>query len=124
MLNVFSDSRLKPSEQILKLQECAGSLYERELFAGPECEPLYMLKPGMIDILEWVNRKILFELPRIKILGDSKWVEVRIRIATSMLNKQVDAGIIEKTTAIIYHERLTSRVRQILGQIWTEDLPF
>lgn len=124
MLNVFSDSKTKPSEQIQELQKCAGWQFERLLFAGSEVEPLYMLKSGMIDILQWVNRKILFELPRVKNYSDAQWIGVRIRIATNMLNKQVDKGIITKSTALIYHERLTSRVRQILGEIYTEDLPF
>jgi hypothetical protein len=124
MLNVFSDSKLKPSEQIRELQMCAGSDYTRLLFAGSESEPLYILKPEMVNMLVWVNRRILFELPNVKNYENAQWIDVRIRIATNMLNKQVDAGVITKNIALVYHQRLTSRIRRILSSIYTEDLPF
>jgi hypothetical protein len=123
MLNVFSDNQ-KPSDQIRMLQQCAGGVYTRLLFAGPEDEPLYILKPKVIDLLLWVNRKILFELPRIKTPTNVQWIGVRIRIATNMLNKLVTEGILAKEVSIEYHRRLVSNVRQILGEIYTEDLPF
>lgn len=125
MFSVFSDTTLKTSEQIKALRKCAGSNFTRILFAGSDDEPLYMLKPGIINILVWVNNRILFETPRLKEPGSMPyWIDVRIRIATNMLNKQVDSGTIPKEIAITYHERMTSRIRQILGQIYSEDLPF
>ena len=124
MLNVFSDSKLKMSEQIQALQKCAGSSHTRLLFAGPEDESLYMLKPGVIDILDYINRAILFQLPRVKSCFNIQWIFVRIRIATNLLNAQVDSGTMPKEIAIAYHERMTSRIREILGKIYTEDLPF
>lgn len=124
MLNVFSDSKLKMSEQIQALQKCAGSSHTRLLFAGSEDEPLYMLKPSILRILLYVNKAILFQLPKAKKDSDTQWIGVRIRIATNMLNAQVTTGIITKEIAIMYHERLTSRIREILGRIYTEDLPF
>ena len=125
MLNVFSDNGTKISDQIRRLQQCAGSSYIRLLFAGPKDEPLDMLKPSVIDILVWVNKKILFELPQIKeyptfIHG----IDVRIRIATNMLNKEVNSGTLTKEMAMTYHERMTSRIREILSKIYVEDLPF
>lgn len=124
MFSVFSDIMQKPSEQINQLRQCAGSNFERILFAGPEDEPLYMLKPKVIDVLEWTNRRILFELPKVKTSTSIQWVGVRIRIATNMLNKCVDENILTKDIAIEYHQRLTSRVREILRNIYVEDLPF
>lgn len=124
MFSVFSNTNLKPSDQIKKLQQCAGSAYTRVLFAGPEDEPLYILKPKVINILEWVNRRILFELPRVKTHSDVYWIDVRVRIATNLLNKQVDEGRLTKEVAIEYHQRMTSRVKEILSKIYTEDLPF
>jgi hypothetical protein len=124
MFSVFSNIALKPSEQIRELQKCAGSDYERFLFAGPENEPLYMLKPKVIDILKWVNRKILFELPKIKNTTEIKWIGVRLRIATNLLNKQVEEKTLTKEIAIEYHQRMTFRIRKILSEIYTEDLPF
>ena len=123
MLNVFSDN-LKPSDKIRLAKMCAGSELDRTLFAGSEDEPLYILKPKAIDLLRWVNRKILFELPKVKTFTDSQWVGVRIRIATNMLNKLEAEGVLTKTVCTEYHMRMTSRVREILGDILTEDLPF
>lgn len=124
MFSVFSDKQ-KTSEQIETLRKCAGSSFTRILFAGSDDEPLYMLKPGIINILVWVNERILFEVPKIKEYESIPyWIGVRIRIATNMLNQQVDSGNIPKEIAIAYHERMTSRIRQILGQIYAEDLPF
>lgn len=123
MLNVFSDNQ-KPSDQIRMLQQCAGGVYTRLLFAGPENEPLYILKPKAIDLLQWVNKKILFELPKVKTQTDTQWIGVRVRIATNMLNKLETDGILSKDISIEYHRRFVSNVRQILGSIYTEDLPF
>lgn len=124
MFSVFSNIIMKPSKQIIELQRCAGSTHTRILFAGPEDEPLYILKPKVVNVLMWVNRKILFELPKIKTQKDAQWIGVRIRIATNMLNKNVDEGLLPKEVAIEYHKRMTSRIREILGDIYTEDLPF
>lgn len=123
MLNVFSDNK-KQSEQIRMLQQCAGGDYTRLLFAGPEDEPLYILKPKAVDLLLWVNRKILFELPKVKTETNAQWIGVRIRIATNMLNKLEAEGILAKEVSIEYHKRFVSNVRKILGNIYTEDLPF
>lgn len=125
MFSVFSNTDMKMSDQIRELQKCAGSEFTRLLFAGPEDEPLYMLKPGIINILVWINNRILFETPKLKESGSIPyWIGVRIRIATNLLNKQVDSGTIPKEIAIAYHERMTSRIREILGKIYAEDLPF
>jgi hypothetical protein len=124
MLNVFSDSKLKMSEQIRELQKCAGSNYERLLFAGPKDEPLYILKPKAADLLRWVNENILFKLPEVKTKINVQWVGVRIRIATNMLNKLESEGILTKEVCIMYHKRFISRIRKIVGEIYVEDLPF
>lgn len=123
MLKYFP-SKMKMSEKIKTLQECAGSSHERLLFAGQEDEPLYMLKPKAIYVLTWVNKKILYELPKIKDNNETQWIGVRIRIFANLLNKCVEENIIPKEIAIAYHERVTSRVREICGKIRTEDLPF
>ena len=124
MLNVFSDSKLKMSERIKTLQKCASSSYTQLLFAGTEDEPLYILKPKAIDLLRWINEKILFELPSVKNCTNAQWIEVRIRIATNRLNKLEAGGILTKEVCIEYHRRFISRIRKILGEIYVEDLPF
>ena len=81
MFSIFSNSNLKkPSKIIIEASKLSGSQYERTLLSGPEDEPLYMLKPQVIDWLVWINKKILYELPKL----DSRTIDVRIRIATSM----------------------------------------
>lgn len=121
MFSVFSNTNLKTSDQIRELHKCAGASFTRILIAGPEDEPLHMLK--ISPWLQWVNNRILFELPKIKD-NNAQWVGVRIRIATNMLNKIEQEGILDKEICLKYHERLTSNVRKILGEIYTEDLPF
>lgn len=123
MFNVFSNKK-KASEVILELRHCAGASLTRELIAGPEDEPLYMLKPDVQAWLKWINERILYELPEVKTCKDAQWVGVRIRIATSMLNKIEQSGILSKDVCVTYHDRLVSNVRKILGEIYTEDLPF
>lgn len=125
MFSVFSDTeKKKQSEQIQMLKNCSGGLFTRGLIEGPEDEPLYMLKPDILPWLKWINSRILFELPNVKNQSDVQWVGVRIRIATNMLNKIEQTGLLDKEICMIYHERLTSRVRKILGNLYTEDLPF
>ena len=124
MFSVFSNTDLKASTKIKMLEQCAGGNYTRLLFAGSEDEPLYILKPKIINILDWVNRNILFKLPKAKYDSNTQWIGVRVRIATNMMNKYVDEGILSKEMAIEYHRRMTSRIREILGDIYTEDLPF
>jgi len=123
MFSVFSNTK-KPSDKIRELQQCAGSDYNRTLLAGPQDEPLYMLKPEIQTWLKWINNKILYELPKVKTAKNTQWIGVRIRIATNMLNKIEQEGILSKEICIMYHERLTSNIRKILGDIYTEDLPF
>ena len=124
MFDVFSKIK-KTSERIRALQNCAGALYTTTLLRGTEDEPLLLtLEPKSIYVLTWINKKILYELPNTKGKVDDKYIWVRIRIATSMLNKLVEDGIITKDMSIEYHRRLTSNVRKILSEITVEDLPF
>lgn len=120
MFSVFSDTKMKPSEQIKRAKECAGALYTRELIAGTEDERLWMLKPEAIYWLKWINKKILYELPNI----DYRTVGVRLRIATSMLNSLECSGVIPKEQCMIYHDRLIENTSRWVSLLSTEDLPF
>lgn len=122
MFSVFSNTNMKQSDKIKKLQMCAGSEYTMILLAGDEKEPLYMLKPEAINTLKWINNNILFKLPDVKNAKNTQWVEVRLRIATNMLNKL--ENILTKDICIEYHRRLITNSRKILRDIYTEDLPF
>ena len=130
MFSVFSDIKQsgiipeidnkKPSEIIKAVAKSCGAEFNRFILCSPDDNKFYILAPEAIDVLRWINRRIVFEIPNI----DYRTVEVRIRIASGMLNKLVYKGIIPKNIGIIYHSRLVHRVRQILGAVNVEDLPF
>ena len=111
---------MKPSEIIKALANSYDGEFNRFFICNADDETLYILKPKAIDVLKWINKRIVFELPNV----DYRTVGVRIRIATNMLNKLVEEDIIPKHVAIVYHTRLVDRVGEVLGKINTEDLPF
>lgn len=132
MFSVFSNTK-KPSEIIRELSLCAGSSLNRLLFSGPEDEPLYILKPEVLNypvnkeglnIIEWTNKNILYELPKVKSYVNYSFIDVRIRIFSNMLNKLMEKNILSKDICIMYHQRLILRVKEILGKIYVEELPF
>lgn len=132
MFSVFSNTK-KPSEIIRELSLCAGSNLNRLLFSGPEDEPLYILKPEVLNypvnkeglnIIEWTNKNILYELPKVKNYVSYSFIGVRIRIFSNMLNKLMEKNILSKDICIMYHQRLILRVKEILGKIYVEELPF
>lgn len=132
MFSVFSNTK-KPSEIIRELSLCAGSNLNRLLFSGPEDEPLYILKPEVLNypvnkeglnIIEWANKNILYELPKVKSYVNYIFIGVRIRIFSNMLNKLMEENILSKDICIMYHQRLILRVKEILGKIYVEELPF
>lgn len=132
MFSVFSNTK-KPSEIIRELSLCAGSNLNRLLFSGPEDEPLYILKPEVLNypinkeglnIIEWANKNILYELPKVKSYVNYSFIDVRIRIFSNMLNKLMEKNILSKDICIMYHQRLILRVKEILGKIYVEELPF
>lgn len=132
MFSVFSNTK-KPSEIIRELSLCAGSNLNRLLFSGPEDEPLYILKPEVLNypvnkeglnIIEWTNKNILYELPKVKSYVNYSFIGVRIRIFSNMLNKLMEKNILSKDICIMYHQRLILHVKEILGKIYVEELPF
>ena len=123
MFSVFSDKK-KVTDAIVHLQNCAGSKYTRILFAGSEDEPLYILKPKAIDLLIWMNTKILFELPKIKTQTNAQWVGVRIRIADNMLLKLVDSGAMTRKLYDKIHYFLCNNVWNEVRLVANDGLPF
>lgn len=110
----------KPSEIIKALAESCGAEFNRSALCSREDESLYILKPKAIDVLKWINKRIIFESIKI----DYRTVDVRLRIACGMLNNLVEDEVIPKNVAIVYHTRLIDSVGEILRSISTEDLPF
>lgn len=66
--------------------------------------------------INWVNKKITLQLD----IEDFRTIDVRLRIATGMLNK-LD---LPKKLSIKVHRQLVTNVRRELSLINTEDLPF
>ena len=114
--------KMKPSEIIQALSKTSWGNTYYAMLVGPEDEPLYMLKPEVMRVLVWINKKILFVMCekdcRLETIG------VRIRIATGMLNKLADNHIITKGTSLEYHKRLIENSYGVFLDIIAEDLPF
>ena len=106
-------------EELLQSDEITGEWYiilENNNIVS--CQALQDGKVKEIDTYVWERTRASEE--------DfiSKTIAVRIRIATNMLNKLEEEGVLSKEICTKYHERFTSNVRQILEDIYTEDLPF
>ena len=71
-------------------------------------------------IIRWVNRNITLIIG----IADYRTIDVRMRIATNMMDKLVDNGSLSSTLSIVMFGNLISNVRQELGMISIEDLPF
>lgn len=71
-------------------------------------------------IIQWINRKITLIIG----IADYRTIDVRMRIATNMMDKLVDNGSLSSTLSVVMFGNLISNVRQELGIINTEDLPF
>lgn len=71
-------------------------------------------------IIRWINREITLIIG----IADYRTIDVRMRIATNMMDKLVDNGSLSSTLSVVMFGNLISNVRQELGIINTEDLPF
>ena len=71
-------------------------------------------------IIRWINRNITLIIG----IADYRTIDVRMRIATNMMDKLVDNGSLSSTLSVVIFGNLISNVRQELGIINTEDLPF
>lgn len=71
-------------------------------------------------IIRWINRNITLIIG----IADYRTIDVRMRIATNMMDKLVDNGSLSSTLSVVMFGNLISNVRQELGIINTEDLPF
>jgi len=70
--------------------------------------------------IKWVNKKITLELGKL----DYRAIDVRLRIATNMLNKIVWNYPCFKKIAFKVHFNLIDNVKREISAIYTEDLPF
>lgn len=141
MYNVFSDyleplgvticEETKPSEVYNQLriaynQGVEGILESTRLVtSGREDEDYKIINAvwsnkELHNIIRWINRKITLIMG----IADYRTIDVRMRIAVNMMDKLVSSGDIDKRLNLIMFGNLISNVRQELGMINTEDLPF
>lgn len=141
MYNVFSDyleplgvticEETKPSEVYNQLriaynQGVEGILESTRLVtSGREDEDYKIINAvwsnkELHNIIRWINRKITLIIG----IADYRTIDVRMRIAVNMMDKLVSSGGIDKRLNLIMFGNLISNVRQELGLINTEDLPF
>ena len=141
MYNVFSDyleplgvticEETKPSEVYNQLriaynQGVEGILESTRLVtSGREDEDYKIINAvwsnkELHNIIRWINRKITLVMG----IADYRTIDVRMRIAVNMMDKLVSSGDIDKRLNLIMFGNLISNVRQELGLINTEDLPF
>jgi hypothetical protein len=141
MYNVFSDyleplgvticEETKPSEVYNQLriaynQGVEGILESTRLVtSGREDEDYKIINAvwsnkELHNIIRWINRKITLIMG----IADYRTIDVRMRIAVNMMDKLVLSGDIDKRLNLIMFGNLISNVRQELGLINTEDLPF
>lgn len=72
------------------------------------------------NVLHWVNKNIVM-----KAHSDSPYtLDVRVRIATSMLNKLVEEGVISKDMNLVIHQNMVSNVSDMKWSLQVDDLPF
>lgn len=72
------------------------------------------------DVILWINSKILTQLETL----ESKTLDVRIRIATSMLNNVVQKSNIKPINGIIIHDNFVKNLKEVYFDLKTDDLPF
>lgn len=80
----------------------------------------YCKNQSLRKVTQFVVDKILVDCGKM----DYKTRNVRIRIFTGMLNKLVDSGNLDKTMAIKIHIGTIKNIRDLMSDLWTEDLPF
>lgn len=71
-------------------------------------------------LTQWINENITLSLG----IDNYITINVKLRIATGMLNNLVNKGLVSSISAIQYHDRLVSNVRNEVSILLTEDLPF
>lgn len=80
----------------------------------------YILKDSVQAVIQWINKNILCVLTDL----ESKTLEVRLRIATSMLNKAIEQENINRLVGIIMHDNFVVNLRELYFDLNVDELPF
>lgn len=71
-------------------------------------------------VIHWINLKILAQLKTL----ESKTLEVRIRIATSMLNSAIQNNNLKPIWGIIMHDNFVKNLKELYFDLQIDELPF
>lgn len=75
---------------------------------------------GLRAVVVWVNKNILLQLTKDTYIT----TEVKIRIATGMINKLVAQEKLDKDYGMVAHDILVANIRELQNNIMDEELPF
>lgn len=140
--HVFSDKIIEiskmlncyPEEEFAKLTMAYNNIKNKLLYTsisvtvnscfleiGEERMYEYLLEyKDLANVVYWINKNILTQLNTL----ESKTLEVRIRIATSMLNKVVTDNNINKLVGVVIHDNFTKNLKQLYFDLNVDELPF
>lgn len=74
----------------------------------------------LMKIVEWINENIILTIDT----DFYKSTDVKIRIATGMINKLVGQGKLDKDYGLIAHDILIANIVSIQNELSLEELPF
>lgn len=75
---------------------------------------------GLRAVVVWINKNILLQLTKDTYIT----TEVKIRIATGMINKLVAQEKLDKDYGMVAHDILVANIRELQNNIMDEELPF
>ena len=75
---------------------------------------------GLRAVVVWINKNILLQLTKDTYIT----TEVKIRIATGMINKLVAQEKLDKDYGMVAHDILVANIRELQNDMMDEELPF
>lgn len=75
---------------------------------------------GLRAVVVWINKNILLQLTKDTYIT----TEVKIRIATGMINKLVAQEKLNKDYGMVAHDILVANIRELQNDMMDEELPF
>ena len=106
--------KLLYSSVTVTTQNCFLEIDEERLYE-------YILQyRDLYNLICWINEHILTQLDTL----ESKTLEVRLRIATSMLNKVIYSNELNTLIGVIIHDSFVKNLKQLYFDLATDELPF
>lgn len=140
--NVFSDKIIEvskmlncyPETEFAQLTEAYRNIKDKLLYTsisvtvnscfleiGEERMYEYLLQyKDLQEVVYWINRNILTQLDTL----ESKTLEVRLRIATAMLNKAIENNNINSLVGVVIHDNFVKNLKRLYFDLGIDELPF